>query len=1124
MRAALALFPLALALSACRTEDSKIDTGTPQTCTWYADDDDDGFGDPQSTAEGACGDPAAGFVANADDCDDGNPAINPDATEVCDGVDQDCDGQADEDAPDAPAWYADADADGFGDPESAVLACEAPTGRVLDGTDCDDENAETHPDAAERCNEVDDDCDGAVDEDMVGLWFADADGDGWGNAEASLESCDPGAGWVAVDGDCDDSDPAVFPDAEEVCDGVDQDCDGAVDDGLESTWYADADGDGFGDAAVTVAACDPGPGWVAVGSDCDDANSAIFPGAVETCDGLDDDCDGLLDDADPDVSSQSTWYADADGDGYGDGGLATAACEAPSGTVALGGDCDDTDPAYNPGAVETDCTDPHDYNCDGSTGYADADGDGWAACAECDDGDAAVNPDAAEVCDGVDDDCDGLVDEPDALDAATWYADRDGDGYGDAGTFATACNAPGGYVADATDCDDAAAGTHPGAAERCDGVDQDCDGFVDEGVTSTFYADTDGDGYGDPAVTTAACAAPGGYVADATDCDDGAPGTHPGAAEHCDGVDEDCDGATDEVGAVDAPTWYRDLDADGYGDAAASTVSCAAPSGYVAAGTDCDDHDDDVYPGASEHCDGVDEDCDGIADDNPVDARTWYADADGDGYGDPVAATVACTAPAGTVTTATDCDDADASVHPRATEHCDGVDEDCDGTVDDGAVDTLPWYADADGDGYGDAGAVTRACSAPTGTVASATDCDDGDAGVHLGATEVCNGVDDDCDGLTDDADPGVVGTSTWYADADGDGYGSASYSRRACVAPSGYVAGATDCNDSAASVHPGAPEACNGLDDDCDGGVDEGVTTTWYLDYDGDGYGVAATAVTACTAPSSYYVATSGDCDDLEAAAHPGAIPGCDGDDWDCDGLVDNDADADGYADAACGGDDCDDSDALVLPEVGGGCALGTTCLDVLDGGYSVGDGYYTIDPDGWGTGLDPFEVYCDMTTDGGGWTAIDYDADLAYAQHFTAGDQWYWLGTDFTFELDDEEIQAIQDLSTEGWQTYVGLCQHVVHYYYTAGSTYSYAFGFQLWDGSITPRGMASYLPYSVTVDQDGCRQNGGEGGSLALATIFTVESVLVPIVNVSCRDCGDTWGEYFGSPLSENPAWLR
>ncbi len=304
---------------------------------------------------------------------------------------------------------------------------------------------------------------------------------------------------------------------------------------------------------------------------------------------------------------------DADGDGYGD-------------AAAGGDDCDDTDAAVNPGAEET----PYngvDDDCNPGSPDDDLDGDGFTSVetggADCDDADPAVNPGATESCNGVDDDCNGEVDDS-AGD--TWYADADGDGYGDPAVSAQSCEGPSGYVADATDCDDTTAAAHPGAEEVCDEIDNDCDGDVDEGVTTTWYADADADGHGDAGTTAVACEAPSGYVADDADCDDADPAVNPEAAEVCNGIDDDCDGAVDDDDAdldtATASTWYADADGDGYGDAGTTAVACEAPSGHVADGTDCDDADSAVNPGAAETWyDGVDADCDGASD----------YDADGDG-------------------------------------------------------------------------------------------------------------------------------------------------------------------------------------------------------------------------------------------------------------------------------------------------------------------------------------------------------------------------------------------------------------------------------------------------------------------------------------------------------------
>jgi hypothetical protein len=446
-----------------------------------------------------------------------------------------------------------------------------------------------------------------------------------------------------------------------------------------------------------------------------------------------------------------------------------------------------------------------------------------------------------------------------------WYLDTDADGFGSAGSSYPACTAPPAYVADATDCDDTTGGTYPGASEVCDGADNDCDGDMDEGVLSTFHADADADGFGDPTSVEEACAASFGYAADASDCDDTDGTVNPAGVEVCDGADNDCDGAVDENDAVDIIVWYIDTDGDGYGNADIREASCSPPFGYVSDATDCDDGDAAFNPGADESdcADPTDYNCDG---------STQYADADTDGY-------AACE----------DCDDADATVNPAGIESCNTIDDDCDGTIDeDAAVDAAVWFADTDGDGYGDHAVWTGACSVPSGYVEDDTDCDDATAVVNPGADEVCNDVDDDCDGETDGSDASDV--TVWYIDADSDGYGDSTVTDSACDAASDYVSDDTDCDDADAMINPGAEEVCEYFtDEDCDGTIDEDVLTTWYEDFDGDGFGSDSGTVQECGEPGQGYAAVGGDCDDLYAYAYPGFVEVCDdGIDNDCDGDID--------------------------------------------------------------------------------------------------------------------------------------------------------------------------------------------------------------------------------------------
>ena len=243
----------------------------------------------------------------------------------------------------------------------------------------------------------------------------------------------------------------------------------------------------------------------------------------------------------------------------------------------------------------------------------DRDGDGWPSSEDCDDFSADASPDGEELCDGIDNDCDGEVDEGDATDAILWFADLDADSFGDPESSTRACGRPAQHVEDGTDCDDSSAASYPGATEYCDTLDNDCDGETDEADaadTETFYLDGDGDGFGVDSTTVTGCVAPDGYAAQAGDCDDILDTVNPGASETCNENDDDCDGDVDED-AVDATTWYADEDGDAFGDPSNFVTSCSRPDGhYIDNGEDCDDLNANAYPGGVEICDGFDNDCD----------------------------------------------------------------------------------------------------------------------------------------------------------------------------------------------------------------------------------------------------------------------------------------------------------------------------------------------------------------------------------------------------------------------------------------------------------------------------------------------------------------------------------
>ena len=285
-----------------------------------------------------------------------------------------------------------------------------------------------------------------------------------------------------------------------------------------------------------------GDGYTAA-VDCDDDNPNIHPDAIEICNKIDDDCNGQVDD-----NAGSKWYLDADADGYGNPNKSLDSCDGISFLISVGGDCYDGNPEIHPGAFER--------------------------------------------CDGIDNNCDDVVDGSDAVDQTAWFDDLDGDGYGSSESVHTACISQVDLqlvVDNNNDCDDQNDQVHPGAVEFCDEIDNNCNGQIDEGLLITSYLDVDGDGYGDPAESTAACLIPDGFVDNNTDCDDSEDGgnIHPAATELCDGVDNDCDGKIDETtpGMCDDQNSLTDDSCDtSHGECVNEDIlvqfTCAVPSGY----------------------------------------------------------------------------------------------------------------------------------------------------------------------------------------------------------------------------------------------------------------------------------------------------------------------------------------------------------------------------------------------------------------------------------------------------------------------------------------------------------------------------------------------------------------
>ena len=714
--------------------------------------------------------------------------------------------------------------------------------------------------------------------------------------------------------DCDDEDPSVAPDF---------------------TFYQDLDGDGFGTNMQIYEGCEPPPGFAALNGDCDDTDPQIFPG--QNCSQF---CN----------ASDQAWLDQNMVEYFGYLSETFINCGFPS--TQQGFECIEdyllnmgipiSSPCHSCGIAAMGCImqncmgqclsgQSQCFLCAANSGclsgfitcasLTDADGDGWSSGSDCDDADPSTHPYAIEICDGQDNDCDGIVDEgvntqtdPNNCGACGVVCPN---GSGCINGICAPCtdNDQDGYTTCDGDCDDSNLNVNPGTVDICDGVDNNCDGIIDEGLAYDVM---------NCGACEVVCPAPPNSSAYCTDgicgffCDpdyadcDGDPvngcETYLLSNANCGGCNLPCPQGTTCSNGICVSTCS--IDADCPSGMICQNGICvpdcpdADADGYTTCDGDCDDTNASFNPGAMDDCNGNDNNCDGIIANS--------VDQDADGF-------TSC---------AGDCDDTNAQVWPGATEICDGLDNDCDGLLDEDGIcppSCTDGIQNGQETGVDCGGPDCPPCQQCTdndqdGFTTCNGDCNDANAAINPAAFEQCDGIDNDCDGQIDEG----FGTITC-------GTGACQVTISACA------------NGQMQNCVPNSPsiEVCDAIDNDCDGMVDEenvcsSSCTNGIKDGAETGADCGGPSCPPCSAGQGCLlnndcgpglICQGGIC--VTATCPPGML--------DCDGQSFNGCETDVQSDPAnCGGCNL----VCSFPNAIAGCTSGQCVIVGCDPGYADCDG----------------------------------------------------------------------------------------------------------------------------------------------------------------------------------------